>query len=130
LRAQDGNLCPLDLLWVSGLTNYFGKSRRIDEITINPVLLEKGSARIALYGLGHIRDERLYRTFEQKQVGGKCSLALPFALIRLSQVKFTRPSEEPDSWFNIMCIHQNRCAEMHGNDAVLLTLCTLAHGMA
>lgn len=33
-------------------------------ITLSPVLLEKGSTRLALYGLGNVRDERLGRLFQ------------------------------------------------------------------
>lgn len=33
----------------------------MENLQIKPILLTKGSARIALYGLGNIRDERLYR---------------------------------------------------------------------
>lgn len=52
--------------------------------------MKKGNNRIALYGMGNIRDERLYRTFHQKKV------------------KFMRPKENRDDWFNILVLHQNR----------------------
>lgn len=31
------------------------------KLTVAPVLLQKGTTRLALYGLGYIRDVRLYR---------------------------------------------------------------------
>jgi double-strand break repair protein MRE11 len=37
-------------------------------VSISPVLLRKGATRVALYGLGHIRDERLGRMFQTRQV--------------------------------------------------------------
>ncbi|KAK9763849.1 meiotic recombination [Basidiobolus ranarum] len=92
--SGDGNLAALDLLSVSGLVNYFGRAKEVDEITISPILLRKGNSRLALYGLGNIRDERLHRTFIQKKV------------------KILRPRKSSDVWFNLMVLHQNRIA--HG----------------
>ena len=54
------------------------------------MLTSAGTTRLALYGLGNIRDERLYHTFERKKV------------------TMVRPEEEPDSWFNLLVLHQNR----------------------
>ena len=45
---------------------------------------------MALFGLGSIRDERLHRTWRKKNV------------------VFQRPADNPDDWFNLFCIHQNR----------------------
>lgn len=61
-----------------------------DGIRIMPVLLQKGDTRIALYGMGNIKDERMH--FE----------------LRANRVRMFRPAEEPASWFNILAIHQNR----------------------
>lgn len=36
----------------------------IGKLEIAPVLLQKGGTKIALYGLGNIRDERLARAFQ------------------------------------------------------------------
>ncbi|KAI9140373.1 Metallo-dependent phosphatase-like protein [Paraphysoderma sedebokerense] len=88
--SGDGNLCALDLLSICGLVNYFGKSKEVDNVTVNPILLQKGQTKLALYGLGNIRDERLYRTFVKKKV------------------KFMRPRTDPNDWFNLFVIHQNR----------------------
>ena len=52
--------------------------------------LQKGTTRLALYGLGSCRDERLHRMF------------------RKGRVKFLRPSEEEGDWFNVLVLHQNR----------------------
>jgi len=86
----DGNLCSLDLLSVCGLINYFGKASQVDDITINPILLKKGQSRLALYGLGNVRDERLHRTFKNKKV------------------QMMKPNEYENEWFNLMVLHQNR----------------------
>ncbi|KAJ1113295.1 hypothetical protein NDU88_001548 [Pleurodeles waltl] len=83
-------LCALDILSCAGLVNHFGRSTSVEKIDISPVLLQKGRTKIALYGLGSIPDERLYRMFVNKQV------------------TMLRPKEDEDSWFNMFVIHQNR----------------------
>ncbi|XP_065534820.1 double-strand break repair protein MRE11 isoform X2 [Lathamus discolor] len=83
-------LCALDILSCAGLLNHFGRSASVEKIDISPILLRKGRTKIALYGLGAIPDERLYRMFVNKQV------------------TMLRPKEDEDSWFNLFVIHQNR----------------------
>ncbi|CAG6003154.1 unnamed protein product [Menidia menidia] len=83
-------LCALDLLSASGLINHFGHSHSVEKIEISPILMQKGSTRLALYGLGSIPDERLYRMFVN------------------NQVSMLRPKEDQDEWFNLFTIHQNR----------------------
>nr|WJN24891.1 double-stranded break repair protein [Tranzscheliella williamsii] len=111
--GETGALSALDLLSVSGLINYFGKIELPSDdataaaastrtanggafqekgIRIKPVLLQKGETRLALYGMGNIKDERMH--FE----------------LRANRVRMYRPEEDPDSWFNILCVHQNRVA--------------------
>ncbi|KAG0001025.1 Double-strand break repair protein mre11a [Entomortierella chlamydospora] len=94
--SGDGNLCALDQLAMAGLVNYFGRSQEIDNVIVNPVLLQKGSSRLALYGIGNIRDERLHQTFLRRNV------------------KMMRPveDEEEEPWYNLLVLHQNRV--MHG----------------
>ncbi|XP_032232434.2 double-strand break repair protein MRE11 isoform X1 [Nematostella vectensis] len=95
--AGEGNLCALDLLSVCGLVNYFGRPASVDDITVSPLLLQKGATKLALYGLGSVRDERLHRTFVN------------------NKVKMLRPKEDPDSWFNAFVLHQNRAKHGHTN---------------
>jgi double-strand break repair protein MRE11 len=95
--AGDGGLAALDLLSVVNFVNYFGKNDNIDDVTLKPILIQKGITKLALYGMGNIRDERLYRTFQQKKV------------------KLLRPSEDRDSWFNLFVLHQNRVAHSPKN---------------
>lgn len=90
--SGDGHYCSLDLLQVSGLLNYFGRTPESDKIDIKPVLLQKGHTKLALYGMSNVRDERLYRTFKD------------------GNVKFFRPTEQKKDWFNIMAVHQNHHA--------------------
>ena len=80
----------MDILDVSNLVNYFGKVSDVEKIELSPVLLQKGETKLALYGLGSCRDERLHRTF------------------RKGNVKFLRPREEESVWFNVLVLHQNR----------------------
>ena len=79
----------MDVLSVSGLVNYFGHVADISKIDVFPILLQKGRAKLALYGIGHVRDERLYHAFVK------------------GHVKLQRPEENPEDWFNIFVLHQN-----------------------
>ena len=91
IYIKDGSLCALDLLSVAGLVNYFGKQVEVDDIAIKPILLRKGTSRLALFGLGNVRDERLNRTFQRKKV------------------RMFRPKDDGQGdWFNLMVLHQNR----------------------
>jgi DNA repair exonuclease SbcCD nuclease subunit len=68
--AGDGGLAALDLLSTANLINYFGRADNFEKITLSPVLIQKGKTKLALYGLGHVRDERLNRCFERKEASG------------------------------------------------------------
>jgi DNA repair exonuclease SbcCD nuclease subunit len=82
-------MCALDILSIAGLVNYYGRTPDNDNIVINPVLLQKGNTKLALYGLSNVRDERLFRAFER------------------GKVKFLRPEQERE-YFNLICVHQNQ----------------------
>jgi double-strand break repair protein MRE11 len=90
--SGEGHLAALDILQVSGLINYYGRTPESDNIQVKPVLLQKGHTKLALYGLSNVRDERLFRTF------------------RDGKVKFFQPSIQKDDWFNLICVHQNHHA--------------------
>lgn len=66
--AGQNSICTLDILSCAGLVNYFGKNTELTELSVNPILLQKGSSRLALYGFGHIKDQRLYRLFDEGKV--------------------------------------------------------------
>ncbi|RZF32889.1 hypothetical protein LSTR_LSTR004280 [Laodelphax striatellus] len=85
-----GFLSSMDLLSVTGLINYFGKWTDLTQVEITPLLLQKGKTKLALYGLSYIKDDRLCRLFRDRKV------------------KFLRPEENIDDWFNIFVTHQNR----------------------
>ena len=72
------------------MLNYIGRVPTNDDITINPLLLRKGSTLLALYGLSNVRDERLFNTFRE------------------GKVRFRRPAERMDDWFNLLAVHQNQ----------------------
>ncbi|KAI3404771.2 MRE11 [Candida oxycetoniae] len=85
----EGLLSALDVLAVCGLLNYFGKVTDTESITVKPILLQKGTTKLALYGMSNVRDERLHRSFRD---GG---------------VKFERSRTHTNDWFNLFVIHQN-----------------------
>jgi len=95
--SGDGQYSAIDILSAANMVNYFGKMNNIDEIAIYPILLTKGSTKLALYGLGNIRDERLHRTWAQKKVN------------------FMRPIDGRDEWFNVFTLHQNRISHSPKN---------------
>ncbi|EQC53075.1 Rad32 nuclease [Schizosaccharomyces japonicus yFS275] len=90
--SGEGHYCALDILQVAGLLNYFGRVPENDNISIAPILLQKGYTKLALYGLSNVRDERLYHTFRE------------------GKVKFMRPDLYRDEWFNLLTVHQNHSA--------------------
>lgn len=99
---QEGNLSAMEILSVANMVNYFGKPTSIDSIEVTPLLMQKGSTKLALYGLGSCRDERLHRLF------------------RDGKVKFLKPSEDEGSWFSVLVLHQNRLASYMLNSKVFV----------
>lgn len=94
------------MLSVSGLVNYIGKieitagtTEEGGGIEIKPVLLRKGNSKLALYGIGNIKDARMH--FE----------------LRSNRVKMYMPRDKND-WFNIMILHQNRWDALLHNPVV------------
>uniref|UniRef100_A0A158PJ11 Mre11_DNA_bind domain-containing protein n=1 Tax=Angiostrongylus costaricensis TaxID=334426 RepID=A0A158PJ11_ANGCS len=83
-------LTILDVLHEAGLINLFGKFSNIDQFDVSPILLRKGSTRVALFGIGSQRDDRLCRAFAGHTI------------------RFLRPRAGYDDWFNILVLHQNR----------------------
>ncbi|XP_070492469.1 double-strand break repair protein MRE11 [Chironomus tepperi] len=84
------NLSAMDILSSSGLVNYFGKWQSLQEVTLDPILLQKNRTKIALYGLSHIPDRRLYHLFKEKKID------------------ISIPSDDENEYFNILALHQNR----------------------
>ena len=77
----------LDHISTNNYINYFGKVTNIENIVVHPILFEKGKTKVAIFGIGHMRDERLNLAFEQKNI------------------KFKRPNQDKESWFNILVLH-------------------------
>lgn len=90
--SGDGHFAALDILEMSGLINYFGRVPRNDQIDIEPLCFQKGTTKLALFGLSNVRDERLHRTFQARKV------------------RFQHPSVSKADWYNICVIHQNHAA--------------------
>ncbi|KFH12554.1 Mre11 DNA-binding domain-containing protein [Toxoplasma gondii MAS] len=92
--GEQSHLSPLDLLEAAHLINYFGRCDATDEVTIKPILIKKGQTKVAIYGVGWIRDARLHRAFNN----GKVRFLVPSA---------SAGEDSVDDWFNIMVVHQN-----------------------
>ena len=87
-------LSSMDQLSENSYINYFGKTSDIQSVQVEPVLLTKGRSKIALYGVGHIKDARFNLLLERKE------------LEWLRPV--TKDNEIDESYFNILVVHQNR----------------------
>lgn len=85
------DLSPIDLLDVANLVTYFGSASDLNRIDLHPFLLNKMGIRIALYGLGWVKDESLYKAFEDKRV-----------------TFHPPPNNEEYNWYNVLLFHQNR----------------------
>ncbi|GBG26869.1 Double-strand break repair protein MRE11 [Hondaea fermentalgiana] len=113
-------LSALDLLQSNGLVNYFGRVQKMDDAVLEPVLIEKGSAKLRLYGMGWIRDERMHRMFSKGQVSFKRHL--PGNLEEDESEGGNNGNEEDEDnsmsgegasardrdWLNVFMVHQNR----------------------
>lgn len=45
---------------------------QVDDVEVNPILIQKGLTKLALYGMGSMRDERLNRMWQQKKASLFC----------------------------------------------------------
>lgn len=96
-------LSAIDLLAETGLVTYFGKQPSTSKVDIAPILLQKGKTALALYGLGNIRDEVLYKTWATER-----------KVRWLSPEQPSDPHDEQEDdedalrWFNLFVLHQNR----------------------
>ena len=105
--TRDGGpelLSAVDLLSVANLVNYFGRQDEVDNVRISPVLLQKGETRVALYGMGSMRDERLNRMWQGKKV----KFLRPERVSEHSTDDRDEEGNEEKEWFNIFTLHQNR----------------------
>ena len=60
----------------------------VEEMEVKPVLIEKGTTKLAMYGMSNLKDERLNR------------------MMRLGKVNLARPEENTKEWFNLLVLHQ------------------------
>ncbi|MEN2500619.1 MAG: Double-strand break repair protein mre11a, partial [Marteilia pararefringens] len=64
-RAGSKRVSALDILHSAGIINLFGNFDNVSSnIEIEPLLFSKGSTRLALFGIGSVKDERLYNQFK------------------------------------------------------------------
>ncbi|PFH31363.1 Mre11 DNA-binding domain-containing protein [Besnoitia besnoiti] len=92
--GEQSHLSPLDLLEAAQLINYFGRTETSDEVIVKPILIRKGLTKVAIYGVGWIRDARLHRAFSNEKV-------------RFLVPTSTDGDASASDWFNIMVVHQN-----------------------
>ncbi|KAA8496359.1 Double-strand break repair protein MRE11 [Porphyridium purpureum] len=85
-------ISSLDELAENGVINYFGVFGKGETVQVEPLLITKGITRLALYGLGNMRDEQLHEKM------GK------------GEINWMSPEEEAHrkTWFNLLALHQDR----------------------
>lgn len=50
-------LSNIDMLSVQNYVNYFGKIKSVETITVSPIIMKKEGTKVALYGIGHLKDQ-------------------------------------------------------------------------
>jgi double-strand break repair protein MRE11 len=58
----------IDHLAAASLLNHFGTCTDLNGFEIRPVLFRKGKTLLAIYGLGAMKDQRLYRLMREDKV--------------------------------------------------------------
>lgn len=131
-----GRMSALDILSASGLVNYFGKWTDLTNVVLKPILMSKGSSRIALYGISNIRDERLHRLFASRSVQfeGVGNHANRFNILVLHQNRVERgpknyiPEEAiPDFFDLVFWGHEHEC-RIDPEDNVSKGFCVIQPG--
>jgi double-strand break repair protein MRE11 len=97
-------LSAMDFLDVCNFVNYFGRQDQVHQVQVAPIMIQKGETNLALYGLGHMRDERLNRMWQSKKV----RFLRPQPPAKKSDVGGAAAERTPQEWFNLFVIHQNR----------------------
>lgn len=66
--AGFNRMSSLDILSTTGLINYFGRWTDLTKIELSPIMLQKGTSKLSIYGLSYIHDPRLVRLFHDSKV--------------------------------------------------------------
>ncbi|KAG2219859.1 hypothetical protein INT45_000746 [Circinella minor] len=102
------NLSAMDLLASVGCANYFGRSHDLNDIKVYPILMAKGDTKLALYGLGNVRDERLHHAWRD----GSVSFIRPAGNRENEEEEEEEEAQQSQEWldnaFNMFVLHQNR----------------------
>lgn len=109
----------LDLLNVANLVNYFGKQTDTKDIRVDPICLKKGSTRVALYGLGSMRDERLNRMWRDNKI----HFSKPQQQQQPNDDEEDGDDEGPSPYFNVFALHQNRDYGRGTKNAIKVRVC-------
>ncbi|EDO08286.1 DNA repair protein Mre11 family protein [Babesia bovis T2Bo] len=83
-------LSPIDLLDVSGLVTFFGTVTDMTKVEVHPICISKGDIHLALYGMGWVKEEFLYKAFEE------------------NKVVFVPPVNTGISYYKVLLFHENR----------------------
>jgi double-strand break repair protein MRE11 len=87
--SLDTNLSAVSLVHTTKYVNYIINQNDEDSLLVEPVILQKGRTKLAIYCLGHVKEERLNR------------------LISTNKLQYKVPPDY-EQHFNILVVHQNR----------------------
>ena len=88
-------LSTLDIFALKEI-NYFGKIADASKCTVHPIIFQKGSTTVALYGLGFLKENKLV------------------SALKSGSIKFKSP---PENAFCMLVVHQNRRSKTTINDS-------------
>ncbi len=134
MSLQDGALAALDLLSITNFVNYFGKSNSVEEVisklfffwlknnaltwnqNSSPGINAKRQDQVGyLWTRKYPRREITPHVFSKERYIWLTPRISLFGNNDIATVKFMRPREATDDWFNIMLLHQNRVAHSPKN---------------
>ncbi|BFU24285.1 double-strand break repair protein MRE11, putative [Entamoeba histolytica HM-1:IMSS-B] len=130
------HVAGLDILQTAGLVNFIGKAEDISEIDnktdqtilhLSPILLQKGTTRIALYGMSYKKNEEMNRLWASSQVQIDEPDGDVFKILLIHQDRILRntlttfPEELLKDRFNLIVFGHEHCSQVEeGTDVQII----------
>lgn len=120
------SVSPMDILHSTGTVNYFGKALNMNKIEVEPLIINQNNVRIAVYGLGYIKDRRLYRMLMDDKVVFKKDVLANIHILMVHQNRVFRkdsywPENKIPAWMNLVIFgHEHLSEIVRTNDFSLI----------
>ncbi|EDR28118.1 double-strand break repair protein MRE11A, putative [Entamoeba dispar SAW760] len=130
------HVAGLDILQTAGLVNFIGKAEDISKIDnttdqtilhLSPILLQKGTTRIALYGMSYKKNEEMHRLWASSQVQIDEPDGDIFKILLIHQDRILRntlttfPEELLKDRFNLIVFGHEHCSQVEeGNNVQII----------